>query len=99
MKITGLVEVKYYQEGKGKDRSQLDGYLSYPSRYRFCNCWIDESDPDFALVRMVGGEGQAKFVDGFCPLFLGEYPAVIVKHLEDTSDEINRADRFELYED
>ncbi|WP_373547056.1 hypothetical protein [Chamaesiphon sp.] len=89
-----LVEIKCFQPAKGSPEKQsLKGYLYHPDRYRRINCWIVKESENYLEVQIVGAEGKFKFVDRFCPLFLGEYPAVIISIID--PQRVGEADRFE----
>jgi hypothetical protein len=76
-----LVEVKYFEPAEG-DSDDLEGHLSHPDRYRYANCWAEEQD-GITYCTHVGGQGHFPFPDGFCPRFLGYYPAVILGEIDE----------------
>jgi hypothetical protein len=65
-----LIEVKVLEKAKlppdgGVPR--LEGYLYYPDRYRYVNCWCF----DGGGIQIVGAEGKFDFIDGYCADFAG----------------------------
>ena len=62
----------------------VSGMFSNPDRYRISVAEAQEKD-GILWCREIGRSGSFPFPDNFCPLYLGEYPAVIAKILDDDS--------------
>lgn len=93
-----LVEVKYFQPKKqlGLGRFALDGYLDYPSRYVYTNCWQRIDDRGQIQCCEVGGEAWWDFPAGVCDDFLSKYRAEIVGEIDD--DRYMEKNRYKLAE-
>ena len=95
-----LVEVKYFEPAKNcyGIEPKLDGLLSHPARYTYCNCLIDKGkSKKESIIRMVGGQGSFTFVNNKCSNFLGHFEAEIVQEI--SRDRLMEEDRYELVVD
>ena len=75
----------------------VSGMFSHPDRYRISVAEAKEMN-GILWCREVGREGRFPFPDNFCPNYLGEYPAVIAKILDNPDDRhLFEVDRFIEY--
>jgi hypothetical protein len=80
-----LVKIKYWQPAKrdGFEESQLEAPFDHPPRYCIVQCLMEYRD-NVPWCCQLGGQGWFPFLDGFCPEFLGHYPAVILQVFQPT---------------
>ena len=97
--MTGLV--KYFEPAENKFEWQIEcsvnSLYNHPDRYRITSV-ITEYRDGVLYCRNTGREGWFPFHDAFCPRFLGYYPAVFLRHLnEDENPDDFKSDVFLPY--
>jgi hypothetical protein len=76
-----LFEIKYFEPEQGdQSKATLSGRNNHPARYRRVNCWGEMRNGTMHYC-LVGSQGWFAFPDNFCPIFLGEFPAIQVTPL------------------
>jgi hypothetical protein len=94
--MSKLFEIKYFEPEQGdQSKATLSGRNNHPARYRRANCWREMRDGTMHYC-LVGSQGWFAFPDNFCPMFLGEYPAVVLGEI--SVDRAMEGDRFEEYQ-
>jgi len=86
-----LYEIKYFRP---EDPESLFKRERFNSHYVYVNCWREERNGIY-FYKIIGAEGWFPFPDGFCPEFLGYFPAVVLGQI--SSDRKNEEDRWVEY--
>jgi hypothetical protein len=93
--MSKLFEIKYFEPEQGdQSKATLSGRNNHPARYRRVNCW-GEIRNETMHYGLVGAEVWFAFPDNFCPMFLGEFPAIVLGEI--SVDRKMEGDRFEEY--